>query len=253
LEKLLTKPKKEQRGAFFDHKDIRHRAQEAGFMELPREGVAWDDRHIPFCIDANLGILAHWVVSLSINSMNANTVVHLIPYACAANGHMLKFQPGAGPQSDVGKISINAQANALGGGLVAATYNEIDVNLTPPFFFPVVYQHEIIHTFGFSHTQQRNNVATCLVMANYDAVTDPVNCGPAPLLADLGFYDFDSIMHYPNLPIHECGTIAQVLPQPAACHGNFGWLALNLWGLSAEDANVIALRYPVAHNAVAFA
>jgi len=256
LEKILTKPTKDQRGAFFDHKDIRGTrplARQADFMELPQSGGLWDDRHIPYCIDGNLGILASWVVSLSINSMNANTVVRLRPYACGVNGHMVRFRPGAGPQSDVGKILINAQANFLGGGLLAATYNDIDVNLTPPFFFPVVYQHEIIHTYGFEHTQQRNNAAVCLNMANYDAVTDAANCGPAAGGADLGFYDFDSIMHYPNLPIHQCGTIAQVLPQPAACHGNFGWLALNLWGLSAEDAAVIALRYPVLHNIVNFA
>ena len=224
--------------ALFEGDIVLGKAEVTGRARAPRSGglgprplaslgisgaqFRWPNGTIPFEIDAGLpnqqrvtDAIAHW---------HANTQIRLVARDPAQHPDFVRFVPGGGCSSMVGKQG-GPQNITL--GPACTTGNCI---------------HEIGHTVGLWHEQSREDRDTFvqIVWANIDPsmqhnFTQHVADGD-----DLGAYDFGSIMHYPANAFSVNGQNT-ILPRQAL---PAGIVMGQRTGLSAGDIAGVQAMYP---------
>lgn len=184
-------------------------AAAAAFLEtelVSNPARYWPSKTIPYCWGMGWHLITKMYTWYAMRQISSHTSVRFVKVACDAIGHKIEFKFAAGKANSCVGLSNRVgnscssianphpanQANPPVGTVSTKQAIEYDSSRGNSF----CAAHEIIHSLGFSHVQQRIDSDTFITVGNR---ADVANCAKkvAPF-SDNGPYHYESIMHYPR-------------------------------------------------------
>ena len=159
-------------------------------------GKRWPGGIIYYDFDANMGIPQRIAIEDALSQIEAATPMNFVP---RNNGNRVRFKPWLGPggKSEMGLIDDGQPQSLFLPQPPTGCYSDPNCDPDDYVITAATVAHEILHTAGIYHEQQRSDRGQHVVV-NYSCIDDDFegNYDVAWGQTKLGPYDLDSIMHY---------------------------------------------------------